>query len=123
LLDYSYQLSFMPEFLIESRMMPSPARSHWGDLLLTQRRFYRFDGQDAQQWAAQPLPYRNQHAMHHFHPGAGEYLRLPVSAKPSVLAVACFALVSFDYERWEDCCKVTSSVLSATRELLPHVTV
>lgn len=123
LLEYSYQLSYMPELLIESRSLWTDARSHWGDLLLTQRRFYRFDGEDQQQWSGKSLEYRNQHGVNHFHPGAGEHLRLSVATKPSVLGVACYALISFDYQRWLDCARADQQVLEATRELLPHVAV
>ncbi len=123
LLEYSYQLSYMPELLIESRSLRTNARSHWGDLLLTQRRFYRFDGEDQQQWSGKSPEYRNQHGVNHFHPGAGEHLRLPVVSKPSVLAVACYALNSFDYQRWLRYARADRQVLEATREILSHVAV
>ena len=87
LLKYSYQFSFMPELLIESKTLWTPAKSHWGDLLLTQRRLYRFDGENENDWNAKDLASRNSHFVHHFHPGAGEYMRLPVQKQPSVLTV------------------------------------
>ena len=31
---YSYQFSFMPELLIESRTLMTPAKSHWGDFFI-----------------------------------------------------------------------------------------
>ena len=74
LLKYSYQFSYMPELLIESKTLWAAAKSHWGDLLLTQRRLYRFDGENEDDWNAKELEYRNSHFVHHFHPGAGEHM-------------------------------------------------
>ena len=59
LLEYSYQFSFMPELLIESKTFWTAAKSPWGDLLLTQRRLYRFDGEDENDWNSKDLGYRN----------------------------------------------------------------
>jgi hypothetical protein len=123
LLKYSYQFSFMPELLIESKTLQTPAKSHWGDLLLTQRRFYRFDGEDENEWNAKDLRYRNSHFMHHFHPGAGEHMRLPVQKQPSVLTVGCFILLSFQYDKWLQRAIADPEVLKATQLFCPHVKV
>jgi hypothetical protein len=123
LVRYSYQFSFMPELLIESGTLWSPARSHWGDLLLTQRRHYRFDGEDESGWREKDLKYRNSHFFHHFHPGAGEHMRLPMAQKPSVLAVGCFILLSFQYEKWHQFAKADPLVLEATQLVCSHVIV
>lgn len=123
LLKYSYQFSYMPELLIESKTLWSAAKSHWGDLLLTQRRLYRFDGENEDDWNAKDLNYRNAHFIHHFHPGAGEPMRFPVSKQPSVLTVGCFILLSFQYDKWLQYARANAEVLKATQLLCPHVSV
>jgi hypothetical protein len=92
-------------------------------LLLTQRRFYRFDGEDENDWNAKDLGYRNSHFTHHFHPGAGEHIRLPVQKQPSVLTVGCFILLSFQYVKWFARASADPEVLKATQLLCPHVEV
>jgi len=115
LLKYSYQFSYMPELLIESKTLWTAAKSHWGDLLLTQRRLYRFDGENENDWNAKDLDYRNSHFVHHFHPGAGEHMRLPILKQPSVLTVCCFILLSFQYDKWLQYAKADAEVLKATQ--------
>jgi hypothetical protein len=125
LMKYSYQFSYMPELLIEGKFLRatgSTAQGHWGDLLLTQRRFFRYEGEDQDAWSKREAEYRNKHPAHHFHPGAGN-IRLPVSAKPSVLSVACLVLLSFQYESWLQFAKNDADVLAATRVLVPDVQV
>lgn len=121
LFSYSYQISFMPELLIESRTLQTAAKSHWGDLLLTQRRFYRFDGEDETEWEGKKPEYKNTHFLNHFHPGAGEHMRLPIQKKPSVLAVGAFVLLSFQYDRWLEFFRDDAEVRAATKELCPHI--
>jgi hypothetical protein len=113
----------MPELIIESKTLWPEAKSHWGDLLLTQRRFYRFDGEDENAWQSKPLGYCNAHFVDHFHPGAGEHMRLPVQKRPTVLAVASFVLLSFNYDKWYQLAKATPEVLAATKIICPHVKV
>ncbi|HVC97219.1 MAG TPA: hypothetical protein VND64_26300 [Pirellulales bacterium] len=123
LLNYSYQFSYMPELLIENRnlLLGTEAKSHWGDLLLTQRRLVRFDGEDQDAWQAKDLRYRNEHFVNHWHAGPGEFFRWPVQQRPSVLAVASLILFSFRYETWLQMARDDVDVLAATQILLPHV--
>ena len=107
----------------ESKTLWPAAKSHWGDLLLTQRRLYRFDGEDENDWKTKNLEYRNSHSVHHFHTGGGEHMRLPVAKQPSILTVGCFILLSFQYDRWLQYAKADAEVLKATQALCEHVSV
>lgn len=121
LLDYSYQFSYMPELVIEAAWLPQPAKSYWGDLLLTQRRLLRFDGEAPDSWSGHGQDYRNSHYVNHFHADAAAPIRFPVPGRPSVLSVACFALFCFEYDRWLRLARSEREVLSATQVVLPHV--
>lgn len=128
LLKYSYQFSYMPELLIIAAHLRDEARNHWGDLLLTQRRIFRFDGEDETGWQQKRQQqnqnrYCNTHSANHFHTGVDDPVRLCLPAKPSVLAVAAFIILSFQYERWRTLAAQNPNVLQATQQILPHVAI
>jgi hypothetical protein len=121
LLKYSYQFSYMPELMIERKLFRQPAKGYWGDLLLTQCRIHRFDGEDLEEWRKKPLDYRNAHPPHHYHSGPDEYVRWPIQSQPSVLSVACSIIFSFQHEKWRDLTRHDSQLVDLTKLILPHV--
>lgn len=118
--SYSYTLSYMQDLTIDPEYPPRSAAGSWGELLLTQRKHYRFDGPEAD-WDGKPLSYQNAHPRHHLHAFTEEYLRFPVAAQPSLLAVCGFAMVSFDHDRWLAAAKKHPRLLTETQTLLPHL--
>jgi hypothetical protein len=121
LLKYSYQFSYMPELMIDSKRIQQPAKGYWGDLLLTQRRIHRFDGEDLEEWKKKSLDYRNAHPPHHYHSGPDEYVRWPIRSQPSVLSVACSIMFSFQHEKWKELTCDDRQLFDLTKLILPHL--
>lgn len=120
LVSYSYTISYMHEVMIDPKYLPRNAQGSWGELLLTQRKYFRFDGPEAD-WEGKDLAYRNRHPRHHVHAFTEEYLRVPATTAPSLLSVGAFGVLHFDHDRWLAAARKHARVLEETKRLMPHV--